>query len=411
MQPFQSAYREGHSTETALVRVFNDLVLNADANKINILCLLDLSAAFDTIDHGILLTRLEKTFGINGIALVWLQSYLTNHRQTVMVDGVKSANHVLNYGVPQGSVLGPALFTVYMKPLSSIIARFNFSYHFYADDSQIYNSVPLVDFEDLIVRLQSCFREIKDWMNQNRLMLNDDKTEILVCGRPNIVNQLQISSVSLGNNVVHFSKSVKNLGVYFDSHLSMSDQINHLIKCLYINIRRIRKIRHLIPLHIAHLLVNSLVLSKLDYCNALLTNISKENLARLQVVQNDAARLVLKKSRCSQATPLLYQLHWLPVESRITYKICTLVYKSLNDQSPFYIYDLLKCYSPVRNLRSKNDKSVLIKPVTHRKIGEQSFVFSAPTLWNSIPNEVRSLSSISTFKSKLKFHLFNLYYN
>lgn len=186
-QPFQSAYKEQHSTETALLRVFNTLTKNADKNKLNILCLLDLSAAFDTIDHDILLARLERTFGINGIALNWFKSYLTDRYQTVVVGGVKSDTHIVRFGVPQGSVLGPVLFTIYMQPLSKVITKFNLLYQFYADDTQLFEAVNLDDINNLSVRISHCLIEIKDWMGQNRLMLNDNKTEILTCGRQSIM--------------------------------------------------------------------------------------------------------------------------------------------------------------------------------------------------------------------------------
>ena len=133
--PHQSAYRENHSTETALLKIINDAAVNADNNEITILCLLDLSAAFDTIDHTILLKRLKQDFGINGVVLEWFSSYLSDRTQCVVVDGVRSGDKILKYGVPQGSVLGPVLFTMYMRPLSNIISRFYLLYHFYADDS------------------------------------------------------------------------------------------------------------------------------------------------------------------------------------------------------------------------------------------------------------------------------------
>ena len=133
----QSAYRTGHSTETALLKVMNDCLTGCDNSNVCLLSLLDLSAAFDTIDHEILLKRLEVTFGIQSNALLWFKSYLHNRKQTVVVDGVKSEWYDIKYGVPQGSVLGPILFTLYMQPLSGVINKHNVSYHFYADDTQL----------------------------------------------------------------------------------------------------------------------------------------------------------------------------------------------------------------------------------------------------------------------------------
>ncbi|GFR82916.1 reverse transcriptase-like protein [Elysia marginata] len=148
--------RKDHSTETAVLRVFNDLLVEADLGKVSVLCLLDLSAAFDSLDHNIMLTRLEKSFGIKHTVLQWFQSYRKDREQTVVVDGVKSAGNVLKYGVPQGSVLGPVLFTIYTQPLARVLNNFGLKYHFYADDSQIYGSCQPENISDLINTIELC---------------------------------------------------------------------------------------------------------------------------------------------------------------------------------------------------------------------------------------------------------------
>ena len=171
-------------------------------------------------------------------------------------------------------------------------------------------------------------------------------------------------------------------------------------------LRRISKIRSQISKDIAILLVNSLVLTKLDYCNSLLANFNKDKIHSLQVAQNDAARLIFGKPRNASASNLLKELHWLPVNKRIQYKLCMLIHKSIHLASPEYINELIKFYSPNRNLRSKSDYRILLKPKTLRKVGEQSFSFSAPQIWNSLPQSVRWIDSTDSFKSSLKTFLF-----
>ena len=172
MERMQSAYRSCHSTETALLRVQNDILHAIDKKKNVILTLLDLSAAFDTIDHGILLDRLEKRLGIRGVVLEWLRSYLTGRSQAVSIAGKTSGSSNLLYGVPQGSVLGPILFTIYTLPIADITQRHNVNAHVYADDSQLYVSYNVhkrqnTSADSAVAQIQNCICEIRTWMSIN----------------------------------------------------------------------------------------------------------------------------------------------------------------------------------------------------------------------------------------------------
>ena len=180
---FQSAYRHLHSTETALLRVQNDLLQAVDNEGGAILVLLDLSAAFDTIDHQKLLNLSNQSFGIRGVALKWFESYLKDRTQTVQIGSCTSTPVTLKYGVPQGSVLGPILFTMYTTPLGNIIRKHGLNFHLYADDTQLYISFQpgvSVSKETAISCLEACIKDIQIWMTNNLLKLNDDKTELIV---------------------------------------------------------------------------------------------------------------------------------------------------------------------------------------------------------------------------------------
>jgi hypothetical protein len=177
---WQSAYREGHSTETALIRVFNDILVALDAKQCVALVLLDLSAAFDTIDRPILLRRLQLFYGIKGKVLEWIGSYLKNRTQTVKINTSQSSEHANNYGVPQGSVLGPLLFSLYTAPLGKIIESSGLNFHLYADDTQLYFSFDAKvqqSVDDSLTMLKMCMDRIGIWMATNYLKLNNDKTE------------------------------------------------------------------------------------------------------------------------------------------------------------------------------------------------------------------------------------------
>ena len=162
LEPFQSAFRACHSTETALTKVVNDILLMMDSNETSVLLLLDLSAAFDTIDHDILINRLENMYGVQGLALAWLKSYLCGRTQCVSYNNITTVFSEVKYGVPQGSVLGPLLFSIYMAPLGNIIRSFGINFHCYADDTQLYVPVKAKD-QHQIANLEACLVAVKSW--------------------------------------------------------------------------------------------------------------------------------------------------------------------------------------------------------------------------------------------------------
>ena len=176
---YQSACTMFQSTETALLKIHNDILASMDAGKVTALTLLDLSAAFDTIDHTILLRRLVDWFGVTGKALDWFESYLTGSWQRIRLGDCLSSKADFKFGVPQGSVLGPLLFTLYTTPLSSMISGHAIPHHPYADDSQLYVSFASGDSAAALNGLQSWWASVQSWMSTNKLKLNPDKTKFL----------------------------------------------------------------------------------------------------------------------------------------------------------------------------------------------------------------------------------------
>ena len=390
-----------HSTETTLLSIHNDLILAMDRGEFTFLILLDLSAAFDTVDHSILLHRLQHWFGLHGTSIDWFSSYLTSRSQAVSIQNSTSSFSNLSCGVPQGSVLGSLLFTLYTTPLDSVISKNSIKYHLYADDIQLYISFTPSNSTSSLEILSNTFSDILSWMNSNKLLLNPSKTEFLLIGtKQQRLKFSQLTTLSLGNDIIPVSSSARNLGFIFDSDMSFTDQINSLSKSCHFHIRNIRRIRHLLPLSAATALANSLVSSKLDYCNLLYNGISQANLNKIQHITN--------ASKLEHITPILKKLHWFPFKQRIDYKLCLLTYKTLQIQQPStYLYNSLSFPSHSLSTRS-SDSSVLSIPYVRTSLGKRAFSIIAPRLWNSLPPDTRNSLSLSTFRSKLKTHLFKL---
>uniref|UniRef100_A0A8C6KUQ2 Reverse transcriptase domain-containing protein n=1 Tax=Nothobranchius furzeri TaxID=105023 RepID=A0A8C6KUQ2_NOTFU len=337
-EEFQSGFREYHSTETALVRVTNDILMASDKNLVSVLVLLDLSAAFDTVDHNVLLERLEHVVGIKGTALGWFKSYLSDRFHFVNVHDKSSSYSRVTCGVPQGSVLGPILFTIYMLPIGKIIRQHGINFHCYADDTQLYLSIN-PDEPNRLGRLQACLEDIKNWMTLNFLLLNQDKTEVLIFG-PEIQKRKLLSQSPDLNGITLISENkVRNLGVIFDQDMSFKSQVKQVCRISFFHLRNIAKIRSILSRSDAEKLV--FITSRLDYCNSLLSGSPQNVVKSLQLVQNAAARVLMRIKKRDHISPVLASLHWLPVKFRIDFEILLLTYKALNNQSPPYISDLI----------------------------------------------------------------------
>ena len=411
--PNQSAYKSFHSTETLLTKIHNDIMLNGNNGDITLLVLLDLSAAFDTIDHDILVQRLEHKYGIKGTALNWFRSYLSDRTQSVVIEDTNSEKKYLKYGVPQGSKLGPILFNSYIAPVSEIAHNHNIIDEKYADDEQLILSFKPNpnDAAQAKDTMQKCIKDIRIFLQKNKLCNNGEKTEIILIGQKTHIDKLEMDPVEIGDTRIIYADNVKNLGAIFDKHMTMEKQVNKMCKAAYFNIRNIAKIRKSLSKDDVKAIVNALVTPHLDYANSTLFGISEKLKNKLQIAQNSAVRLIERLRLRDHITEHRKNLHWLPVDARIKYKILTLTWKALNDQAPIYLTNLIKKRHTPRPTRSLYEN--LLDPpniAMQNSWGRRAFSSSSPYLWNNLPRDLRQQKKLESFKKKLKTHLFSLYY-
>ena len=253
--------------------------------------------------------------------------------------------------------------------------------------------------------------EISEWMLAHTLKLNSEKTKFVLCGSKNnhrIANP-DSSNLTVNGISIALSDNACNLGVFFDSAMKMTDNVTNICRISYVHLRNIRKIRHLLDFTTCHYLVLSLVVSRLDYCNSLMYNLPQYLIRKMQCVQNSAARILTNTARHSHITPVLKSLHWLPIRIRISFKLLCFAFKALySPNSPEYLKKLLSPYDPPRPLRSSGAK-LLNVPRINNSYGQRAFSVAASKLWNDIPAHIRSSTSLATFKTKLKTHLYNTY--
>ena len=407
----QSGFRKRHSTETATLKVISDILTAADQKKVTLLGLLDMSAAFDTVDHSIMLRRLETSFGITGAVLSWLKSFLQDRTQQVLLGESSSLIPTVTSGVLQGSVLGLLLFLLYTAEIPEIASKHHLNIHFYADDGQLYFYAEPHSVSSLVDAVSYCIDEIDKWMSSNRLKLNADKTQFIWLGSSFNLGKVDIQSVNLGAGTVLVQSNVNDLGVLIDSTLSMTDHVHRVCRTSFYQLRQIRAIRKSLTRAASEALVHAFISSRLDYCNSLLYGINQSLLDKLQAVLRAAAWLVMKKLKFDHISDdIRDELHWLPVKQRISFKICMYVRRCLDHEAPAYLSDMLTSVSDVDALRRHRsaDRADLVVPRTKTvRYGDRSFAVSGPRLWNALPAELKTPNiSLLDFKRGLKTMLF-----
>ena len=386
-----------------MLGVMDEVLRGFDDNMATIVIFLDLSAAFDTIDIEKLTQILDEEIGICGNALEWCRSFLTGRTQRVKVDGEYSDSCEVPCGAPQGSVLGPKFFNINVRSQPLVFKRCMFSTSSFADDSNGRKSFALTfQFQVLKNDVVNCMEQIIKWNNAHYMKINPDKTELLLLVPSSLNKEVIIKGVIFEDDCIRFSDQVKNVGVWIDKNLRMDKHVNSVVSHCYKILKDIGRIKK--HLHKNHLerLIHAVISSKLDYCNSLLVNINKENLFKLQKVQNAAARLILSRRRSESATSSLNELHWSNIDARITFKILLIVHKIVRGKCSENLILKYKAFNG-----RHDDYLKLETPCFKTKYGKRLFEYNGSRLWNALPLAMRIEEDTEAYKKNLKTLLFH----
>jgi hypothetical protein len=281
----------------------------------------------------------------------------------------------------------------------------------YADDSMLYLIFKPEQLHNNIYHMEQTADMVRTWMANNSLKMNDDKTEVMLITPKQMAPKVECPDLLIGEHKVSPSSCVRSLGVYMDSHSTMERHVNNISRAAYMHLHNIHKIKAYLDRPSLERLIHAFVTSKLDYGNALLLGYPATLLQRLQRVQNSAARILSGCHRHEHVTPILHKLHWLPVTQRIKYKVAVLVFKAKHGIGPSYLQELIKPYKPRRSLRSADQELLCVPSTKSSRVAQKAFCVAGPTLWNSLPLDMRQLDNLVTFKGKLKTYLFVQYYD
>jgi hypothetical protein len=393
----QSGFRSFHSTLTALTEATNSWSVNIDNGLLNGVVFLDLKKAFDTIDHSIILQKLQF-YGIEKESLKWFQSYLDNRKQMCCVNGYMSNSRSVSCGVPQGSNLGPLLFLIYINDLPNCLSTA--SPRMFADDTNVsFASPTLSELENVLNRE---LQNLNIWLKVNRLSLNIAKTEFMIIGsrqRLNVNADGNIN-ITINDQPIKKVKETETLGMTIDQHLSWSKHVEEKSKKISSAIGALKRIRPFITLDVADKIYKAIIQPHIDYCSTVWDGLGVTLLDKIQKLQNRAARIVTQSSYYTSASSLLRELGWDNVSTRWKKQKAILMFKTLNNRAPEYLRNLFSDRNTHYNIRNAGGKLNVPRPRTDYM--KRSFSYCGAHLWNNLPESIRTIKSLGNFKRAIQ---------
>lgn len=399
----QYGFRKNYSTYMALIDLVDKISSNMDHKKYNIGVFLDLSKAFDTIDHNILINKLQ-CYGIRGNACNWFKSYLNNRRQYVSYNKADSKYMTITCGVPQGSILGPLLFILYINDIENVSDILNPI--LFADDTSLFHAHTC--FNTLIEEVNIEIQKISTWFHTNKLSLNTKKSNFIIFTPKGKKYNINSALIQVDGNKIKHVKFTKFLGIFIDEHLSWTTHIDNLSKQVARNVGMLNKLKHFLPMYIMRTIYCSLILSHLQYCTLLWENSYCTNLNKLRILQKKAIRIITNSHYIAHTDPLFSKLKLLKLDDLYKHQLGIFMYKAANNKLPDSMSSMLTRIQNIHkhNLRNQNSYYIQNIRTNSRKC---TINYSGPVFWNALPSKLKQLVSINQFKNKLKELLLSKY--
>lgn len=402
----QFGFRSGHSTELAINHLYGQICKSIDKGDYSCGIFLDLSKAFDTVDTDILLSKMEK-YGIRGISINWFKSYLSNRHQYVNINNTNSNVSHVSCGVPQGSILGPLLFLIYINDIHKSTKKLNFIS--FADDTTVYFSHKSVD--TLIDTVNIELKSLTSWLILNKLTLNATKTKYIIFSSANKLCKIKdkyCNAIILNDCAIERVNNIKFLGVILNDNLKWDKQVNTLANKLSRCTGILNRLKHFLPSNIMLKIYNALVLPHLNYCIGVWGNTEQCNLERLFLLQKKAIRCIADVGFLDHTDPIFRRFKLLKIYQLFKLNVGKFMYKYTNKMMPRICDDYFIKSSDVHGhqTRQSNSESIRI-PAHNTALFSKALSVTGPKIWNNIPNNIQNLTSLDTFKKKYKIYLCN----